>query len=273
MFNAITNTSSTSIIKDALPSFKDIYPLKDIFLLAYRALDEMDQTEHQELLEGGRVVRDKYQLLRRILQFLVTGLSLFSLFLCFYMGFSLFPKSFCVYFNARLLSLLTHTLERKYMFLICNGILAFLAKSSISCTSSSSRFDLVDQLSPMKPTVADIASIQEVALSAKAEEADKEEEEVEEAAPAAANHEQELQEQERETLRKGEGEDLTVEDEGNEEERGGGLVWKNEEDDQEEEEENEEVASTEELNRKFEEFIRKMKEEIRVEAYQQLIAV
>ncbi|KAG8647523.1 hypothetical protein MANES_09G078209v8 [Manihot esculenta] len=200
----------------------------------------MDQTEHQELLEGGRVVRDKYQLLRRILQFLVAGLSLFSLFLCFYMGFSLFPKSFCVYFNARLLSLFAHTLERKYMFLIYNGILAFLAKSSISCTSSSSRFDLVDQLSPMKPTVADIASIQEVAL---------------------------------ETLQKGEGEDLTVEDEGNEEERGGGLVWKNEEDDQEEEEENEEVASTEELNRKVEEFIRKMKEEIRVEAYQQLIAV
>ena len=36
---------------------------------------------------------------------------------------------------------------------------------------------------------------------------------------------------------------------------------------------NEELANTDELNRKFEEFIRKMKEEIRVEAQRQLIAV
>lgn len=42
---------------------------------------------------------------------------------------------------------------------------------------------------------------------------------------------------------------------------------------QEEEEGNEELASTEELNRRIEEFIRKMKEEIRIEAQQQLIAV
>ncbi|KAJ6756780.1 TRANSMEMBRANE PROTEIN [Salix purpurea] len=42
---------------------------------------------------------------------------------------------------------------------------------------------------------------------------------------------------------------------------------------QEEDEGDEELTSTEELNRRFEEFIRKMKEEIRIEAQQQLIAV
>nr|KYP52145.1 hypothetical protein KK1_026059 [Cajanus cajan] len=36
---------------------------------------------------------------------------------------------------------------------------------------------------------------------------------------------------------------------------------------------NEEVENADELNRKFEEFIRKMKEEIRIEAQRQAIAV
>ena len=42
---------------------------------------------------------------------------------------------------------------------------------------------------------------------------------------------------------------------------------------EEEEEEEEEAISTEELNKRIEEFIRKMKEEIRIEAQRQLIAV
>ncbi|KAJ1400352.1 hypothetical protein SESBI_29559 [Sesbania bispinosa] len=36
---------------------------------------------------------------------------------------------------------------------------------------------------------------------------------------------------------------------------------------------NEELANTDELNRKFEEFIRKMKEEMRIQAQRQTIAV
>ncbi|KAJ9185155.1 hypothetical protein P3X46_004816 [Hevea brasiliensis] len=225
----------------------------------------MDQTGHQKLPEVGQIVYYKYHLLRRNLQVLLT-MSLVFFSLCFFLGFSLFPNSFYVCFNTCLLSFLTHKLERKYVFLICNGILAVLAKSSVSCRSSTSGFDFDGQLSAVKPTVADIASIEDVALSAKEEEEEEE----------GAAHKHELQEQEGENLQKREREDLIAEDEGNDEERGGSLVKRNLEDDKKEEGGgggNEELASTEELNRRFEEFIRKMKEEIRIEAQQQLIAV
>ena len=46
-----------------------------------------------------------------------------------------------------------------------------------------------------------------------------------------------------------------------------------EEDDEEEEEEGSGTLSTEELNKKFDDFIRRMKEEIRIEAQQQLVMV
>ena len=46
-----------------------------------------------------------------------------------------------------------------------------------------------------------------------------------------------------------------------------------EDDDEEEEEEGNGTLSTEELNKKFDDFIRRMKEEIRIEAQQQLVMV
>lgn len=64
--------------------------------------------------------------------------ALFSIFLCYSSGFSWFPHSFNVYFSTFPFSFFSRALERKYMFLVCNGILAVLAKGSGSSVSSSS---------------------------------------------------------------------------------------------------------------------------------------
>ncbi|KAL9373326.1 hypothetical protein Peur_032946 [Populus x canadensis] len=199
----------------------------------------------------------QYHFLRRTLQFLIS-VSLFSLFLCFSSGFSLFPKPLILYINTGVFSFLSHYLERKYMFLICNGILAILAKSSVSSSetpASDDQSNLGDerQLSSA-PTLS----------SAKAE---------------ATVDDQEVREASVEPL-----EDIVLATEEEEEETTSSQALIKEEEEyieekreclvkQEDEEGNEELASTEELNRRIEEFIRKMKEEIRIEAQQQLIAV
>lgn len=144
------------------------------------------------------------------------------------------------------------------MFLICNGILAILAKSSVSSSetpASDDQSNLGDerQLSSA-PTLS----------SAKAE---------------ATVDDQEVREASVEPL-----EDIVLATEEEEEETTSSQALIKEEEEyieekreclvkQEDEEGNEELASTEELNRRIEEFIRKMKEEIRIEAQQQLIAV
>ncbi|KAG6743502.1 hypothetical protein POTOM_052198 [Populus tomentosa] len=174
-------------------------------------------------------------------------------------SFSLFPKPLILYINTGVFSFLSHYLERKYMFLICNGILAILAKSSVSSSKTPAsddqsnlgderQFSSAPTLSSAKAEatvddqevqVASVESLEDIVLAT-------EEEEEEEATSSQAliTEEEEYMEEKRECLVK-----------------------------QEEEEGNEELASTEELNKRIEEFIRKMKEEIRIEAQQQLIAV
>jgi len=144
------------------------------------------------------------------------------------------------------------------MFLICNGILAILAKSSVSSSetpASDDQSNLGDErqlssaptLSSAKAEatvddqevqVASVESLEDIVLAADEEE----EEEETTSSQALITEEEEYIEEKRECLVK------------------------------QEEEGNEELASTEELNRRIEEFIRKMKEEIRIEAQQQLIA-
>jgi flagellum-specific peptidoglycan hydrolase FlgJ len=160
--------------------------------------------------------------------------------------------------NTGVFSFLSHYLERKYMFLICNGILAILAKSSVSSSetpASDDQSNLGDErqlssaptLSSAKAEatvddqevqVASVESLEDIVLATDEEE----EEEETTSSQALITEEEEYIEEKRECLVK------------------------------QEEEGNEELASTEELNRRIEEFIRKMKEEIRIEAQQQLIA-
>ena len=126
------------------------------------------------------------------------------------------------------------------MFLICNGILAILAKSAVSCSSSRT---------------------ENVALAAEREVA--EAERVEEQEDGSLNTEKEERESEA----------FPAEDEGIEEEENGVVLRTDGEEELAAAAVNEEFQSTDELNKKFEEFIRKMKEEIRIGAQQQLIAV
>ncbi|KAF9664380.1 hypothetical protein SADUNF_Sadunf16G0012600 [Salix dunnii] len=181
----------------------------------------------------------------RILRFLIP-VSLFSLFLCFSSGFPLFPKPMIFYINTGVFSFFSHYLERKYMFLICNGILAILAKSSVSSSeptlySAKAEATVDDQ----EVHVASVEPLKDIVL------ATEEEEEETASSQALISEEEEYMEDNTECM----------------------VKQEEEEEEEEEEEGNEELTSTEELNRRFEEFIRKMKEEIRIEAQQQLIAV
>ncbi|XP_059439700.1 uncharacterized protein LOC132172422 [Corylus avellana] len=219
----------------------------------------MEKNEDQKLQTADKI--DKFQILKRTLQ-LVLSVSLFSLLLCSSSGcFCCFPHSFSVFFSTSLFSLFTHTLERKYMFLICFGILAVLAKSSVSCSSSpSDQTDLGgaysdSDVSAMKASVVDeevhvrsTGSAENVRFVAKREQ-EQEEDEEEELAEAFIAEDEGKEEVEEE-----------------EEEESGVVVGP-------EDEEEAPAAANDELNKKFEEFIRKMKEEIRIEAQRQPIAV
>ncbi|GAV59859.1 hypothetical protein CFOL_v3_03390 [Cephalotus follicularis] len=197
----------------------------------------MDQNEDQKLQNIEKYSKSHF--FRWTWQ-LIVSLSLFSLLLCYYsFGFSLFPYSINVYLSTFLLSFFSYTPERKYMFLICNGILAFLAKTSVSCSSSTD----------MRPVS------------------------VQNAAPV----EEEEEEEEEEDIWSlyGEENERGCDNEGREEEESVPLTKQEEElEEVEPEVANEELAiSTDELNKKFEDFIRKMKEEIRIEAQRPLISV
>lgn len=151
------------------------------------------------------------------------------------------------------------------MFFICNGILAFLSKSSVLSLDDQS--ELIDGKIP-SPTGISKMMKDSVGNSE------------EDGTPFVAEQGEEEEEQEdqgseylyRDNYDEVKSEAMREEDEDNVED-GSGLSPVN----QEEEEiegtttANEELASTEEQNKKFEEFIRKMKEEIRIEAQQQLI--
>ena len=137
------------------------------------------------------------------------------------------------------------------MFLICHGILAILAKSSVSSSKTSAFYERELSSEPTLSSaiaeatvddqevhVASVEPLEDIVL------ATEEEEEETASSEALVSEEEDFLEENTECMVK-----------------------------QEEDEGDEELTSTEELNRRFEEFIRKMKEEIRIEAQQQLIAV
>ena len=164
-------------------------------------------------------------------------------------------ESFNVYSSTCLLSMLTHTLERKYMFLICNLILAFLATTTSS--SSDSVYSQYSQpsnddlsYSTNKPDPDLVADIQEECDEVVVVQVMKKEEEIyEQVSEEGRDDEAPIEEEEEVEEGMDDIDELVTT-----------LATK-------EEEEEEELGdiNTEELNRKFEEFIRKMKEEIRIE--------
>ncbi|KAF7840525.1 hypothetical protein G2W53_002823 [Senna tora] len=126
------------------------------------------------------------------------------------------------YFSTFLFSIFTHTLQTKYMFLLCNAILAFLANSSA--------FHNNNNIVPEEATNTNSSLV-----------AQEEEVEEQEDGGIISTIEASIEEEEEEEIRGGSDEDQLV--------------------------------NSDELNRKFEEFIRKMKEEIKIEAQRPLIEV
>ncbi|KAJ7946427.1 Transmembrane protein, partial [Quillaja saponaria] len=206
---------------------------------------KMYQNEVKKLQIANKFNEYYYHVLKRTLQFVIS-IFVFSLLLWYSSGFSFFPYSFNFYFfSTTIFSVFTNTFQRKYMFLICNAILVFLAKTSVCSATFGSQ-----KIVPME----NIVSPENVPSIAEEEEEEKLEQQQE------AKHEE-----------KQDGTScMETEERGNEAptvEEDGALAKQGQEDEVGTEiSGSEELANADELNRKFEEFIRKMKEEIRIEA-------
>ncbi|CAE5967073.1 unnamed protein product [Arabidopsis arenosa] len=195
----------------------------------------------------------KPEFLKKLTKFIAVSIWIFSL---------LTTHNFYVY--RFMIQLVTHAVDKNYMFLLCNGLLVVVAKCSGLVASSKpiekiwsntdKTFDYGDFESYNAILEVKYNSVNRIGTeSFLAEEVTVEED---------TKHQETEEDDEDNTLADNEGEeecDL----------RDGSI---NEE---EEEEENVGVmASTEEeMNKKFDEFIRKMKEELRIEAKRHLILV
>ncbi|KAL2495624.1 hypothetical protein Fot_39381 [Forsythia ovata] len=206
----------------------------------------MDQNG-DSTIQTTNETQSHYQFIKKILQFLVP-LSLLSLSICHIIGVSFFFTYINFRFSTLIFPLFAHALDRKFMFLICNGILAFLAKNS-------SLFLQIPELPKMKEAV-----VEENEASMKSST-------LENVAVAEEEKQQEIGSFEKETeernngawIAESEAEDDDAVEDGTTLD-GDSLV----------EDVNYASVNTDELNKKFEEFIKKMKEEIRIEAQQQL---
>ncbi|KAM1456348.1 hypothetical protein PS1_005332 [Malus domestica] len=235
-------------------------------------------SEDQKLQAFDKFIDNKYYVklfMTRTLKFVVS-VSLLSLFLFVTSsGFCVLPdpfNQFNAYFSTLLLSIFTHTLERKYIFLICNGILAFLAKTSTnSCCCSCNDESDEDGIA----YVADEGEEEPTLTSEEEEEPTLTSEEV--------GQLQDLEKQQNGSLYTENHEEMQPEafvEEEEEEEVSESLMKQGEEETETQElatnsdvgdDQYDLTSSTDELNKKIEEFIRKMKEEIRIEAQRQPI--
>ncbi|KAL8033420.1 hypothetical protein ABFX02_13G157800 [Erythranthe guttata] len=221
------------------------------------------------------------QLIKKMIPQLLLSVSLFS-FLFSYSSYS--PKfqlfSAKYYFQY----LMSRTLNKNFLFLICNGLLVFLAKTSGLVRAPSESDDLLHKkigLELLKKTLLDKYVSGEVIN----DDDPKQEEQEHEHEQEEQEHEHEQEEGENDESPKevsifvaeSEEEDLAEEgggacdledvekDENGADEDSSRICWLfDDDDDEDDDEEGDEKVelSTEELNKKFEDFIRKMKVEI-----------
>ncbi|XP_054778122.1 uncharacterized protein LOC129286127 [Prosopis cineraria] len=228
---------------------------------------EMDQSDDWKVRQGGVKFQKHHYFPKRILQF-VFSVSTFSFLLWYSFGCSILPhdESLNAFFSTFLFSIFSHTLQRKYMFLLCNAILAFLAKTSLS--SSSDKDESLQAATLQDTTNAIPVSVE--APSLMAEEQGKKQEHCEEEEEVPEADEENIEEA---SIAKEDEQVRTTEESSCTDDQVTVGTRDDEADNTTVVEDNEELSNADELNRKFEEFIRKMKEEMRVEAQRQLIAV
>jgi len=241
----------------------------------------MDQTEYHKLQTLTKLMN--FVFLKRVTQLLLS-LSVFSFLFTHSSLLSCF-QSFNFYFSAFPSQLFSHTIDKNCIFLLCNGLLVFLAKYSGLIRSVSGAYHneesfISSEDGLQKEAVTESkASAENVAMEQGREIDHLIREVQEETGKPAGDEEGEAGggEESRSSFSKEE------EEEEEEEEETGSFVLEEKKEqnesvsefliEEEEEEEGNGTLSTEELNKKFDDFIRRMKEEIRIEAQQQLVMV
>lgn len=246
----------------------------------------------QKRLESSNEFLPSQQLKKMIPQLLLS-VSLFS-FVFSYSSLYLSPSSLIhspkfPYFSTNSFQLiLSRALNKNCLFLICNGLLVFLAKTSgfVQPPPAEADFDLkrlADTAKEVVPQVLEKLYVLEE-ISAQPKEEDQEEKEKStESANEVSIFVAESEEEEGacdldDHVDEREGDQRRIcwllDDDGDDDdEQLYGQEVEEEEEENEEEDEKEEL-STEEMNQKFEDFIRRMKEEIMInEARQKVVMV
>ncbi|KAK2640177.1 hypothetical protein Ddye_027972 [Dipteronia dyeriana] len=271
----------------------------------------MDQSKHYKMKKS--LTSDDHhnelmnsQFMKRVITKLVLSVSVFSLLFSHHQTWFSLLHSLNFYLSTLPVKLVSHTLDKNYTFLLCNGLLVLLTKysglfsssssysSSSSSSSSSSKHvnnNSLNELYYYKSFEVDSRVIEAELPLLKKEDHDHDhdeaqqndqhehiEEEVIIVAETTTDHhdqyhenssmvqEDKLQEEEEQQQQE---KQVFVE----EEEQGGLSREDIEEKEEEEERGGNGELSTEELNKKFDDFIRKMKEELRIEAQRQLVLV
>ncbi|KAK7387164.1 hypothetical protein VNO78_27720 [Psophocarpus tetragonolobus] len=255
----------------------------------------MDRTKFHNIAALNQSTKAQNYLIK-LIQLLVP-LSVFSLFIS-PSSLLAFLYHINLYFSTFSLQLFTHTIDKNCMFLLCNGLLVFvgitrsLSGSSSVAESESSKFvedgsqSLYSDVEANKPIM-----LVEKEVMQKIHEPDGQNTEAEHAIEIKYSSEEEnigniILEGEEEEEEKGNSESVlkeAEEPEGETELFGAGdeeeseidefVIGESAEEDEEVVEEPNWVLSNEELNKKFDDFIRKMKEDLRIEAQRQLLMV
>ncbi|XP_040948502.1 DNA-directed RNA polymerase I subunit RPA1 [Gossypium hirsutum] len=218
----------------------------------------MDQTGNQKQKQSLMSQFIETQFHRNLTQLLLS-VSIFSLFFSHSYCLSLFHSFSFTFHNTLAFKFISHNIDKNFIFLLCNGLLVFLAKFSGLISSSSQQSNLSDDYYNHQSfkSYTYIPQTESTRLDTSTPLLDLEKEEnagfVDEEAKGSSSDEPFVEDNE---------ESETYEPEEEEEE-------------EEEEElmEGNNVLSTEEMNKRFDEFIRKMKEGLRIEAQQQLVMV
>ena len=236
----------------------------------------MDQTENQKQQSLSQFIKSQFH--GKLTQLLLS-VSVFSLFFSHSYWLSLLHSFSFNFHNTLPFQLFSHTIDKNFIFLLFNGLLVFLAKYS-GLISSSSKYNLSDD-QPFK-SYEDVPQAESIVLEPKAPLLEKEvaleaDEAVKNSIVMEGRQEEEAEAEAEAAAAEIETENFTMEGE-EEDGENWGLMTSGEEEEEENdafvgEDEGNRVLSTEELNKRFDEFIRKMKEELRIEARQQLVMV
>ncbi|XP_020240278.1 uncharacterized protein LOC109819096 [Cajanus cajan] len=254
----------------------------------------MDQTKTHKISAFTQSTK-AHNYLIKLIQLLVS-LSLFSFFIP-PSSLLAFLYHFNFYFSTFSFQLFTHTIDKNCMFLLCNGLLVFvgITRSLSKSSSVGESYKYVEDGS--QSSYSDVQANEPIMLVGKVvmeknHEPDEQNTEAEHAIEIKYYGEEEGEESIGDIVLEGEEKGKGDRESGLKEEEepcgeigsfGAGDEDKESENDEfmigesvEEEEVVEEpnyVLSTEELNKKFDDFIRRMKEDLRIEAQRQLLMV